>query len=52
MATEMKRKTPVSEKTVKLRPENLVEQVLGEFVDQVVSARYSINMAFAVGEWV
>jgi len=51
MSTEVKRKTPVSAKIVKLRPENLAEQVLGEFVDQVVSARYSINMAFAVGEW-
>ena len=52
MAATLKRKTPVSAKTVKLRPENLVEQVLGGFVDRVVSARYSINMAFAVGEWV
>ena len=51
MSTEVKRKTPVSAKIVKLRPENLAEQVLGEFVDHVVSKRYSLDMAFAVGGW-
>ena len=52
MATEVKRKTPVSANTVKLRPGNLVEQVLGEFVDRVVSALYPLHLAFAVGKWV
>ena len=52
MSTEVKRKTPVSAKIVKLRPENLAEQVLGEFVDRVVSALYPLHLAFAVGKWV
>lgn len=52
MAINLKRQTPLAAKTVKLRRENVVEQVLGEFADRVTSGRYSLDSAFAVGDWV
>lgn len=52
MAIGIKRKTPRVAPTVKLRTENLVERVLGEFVYPGEHRRYTIDHAFALGDYV